>query len=439
MRKQPPVKIALLGFDGSQQASLELFLSRHVDGFELVPEKVAEALIVNGDQPQSPEKLQQDYREHYAKPGLLISIQDQRWTGLVTVLKPYTTETLKDGLKTLSQQLAMGSQSPVEHPPTDEYLQQVLSDYRASVHKSEGYEQEVAAAQDKQDRRKRFQQGVVERKRRAEQIAMENAPAYQPANSWAELLAEQPAKTVSHGSFEADILSMTEEVIAEQDPVTQLETSSAQRKIGVPLLLDPSVQDVQDCCGNLPDFDLRDQAQRRHLFFNPEGQLLAMAIQARERGQREQHPQMIVGLPNQQLQYQPVTDSFASTLDYDVLLPMAQVRFRFGELQLQSLSTDEEAEETSAMSLFNAEQLLWKLACYSSKGRLQDGLSLENRYQLDAELPSNVIIDLPRTSAIIRQWQAEPMNAVELMERLHVEQRFVFPFMTAAHCLGWLH
>lgn len=435
-----PINVAIIGFDGSQQASMELFLSRKVGEYELVPAEYADAIIFNGDQPQDPAKLQQQYQEDYGKPGVLVSIQPLRWPLMVTLQKPYTTDSLSAVLKELAGQMSMGSTSPCDNRDHSEaYLRQVLEDYRASVRRGQGLDDSVDEAKQQHDSQlKAFQKGLFERKRRAEELAGTTTQQESSASSWGDLLAYEQQQQKPTADLDADIVSMTQQVIAEQDPIMQLESHGQLQASGVPLLLDPTVQDVQDCCGNLVDFNLRDRSQRRNLFFNPEGQLFRMVLEARKRGQRDGHPVAIVGLPNQYLVYQPEGDLFLTSVDYDVLMQMAQVRFRFGELQLQSQADTEKVDDLKDAFQHRAQTLLWKLACYSAKGRLMEGISLENPYQLSAQLPSDVILDLPRTSAIIKQWQQEPMSVIDLMNRLHVEQRFVFPFMTAAFSLGLL-
>ncbi len=81
---------------------------------------------------------------------------------------------------------------------------------------------------------------------------------------------------------------------------------------------------------------------------------------------------------------------------------------------------------------------MWKLACWSSRGRLIEGMGLGTAYQLKTELAANVVLDLPHTEELIKLWQAEPLSALDVIERLQVPQRFLFPFMTAAWILGWL-
>ncbi len=430
MVARAPVKIALSGFDGSQQASLELFISRHVDGFELVPEKHAQAMIFNADQPVQLDDLLIQYQSRHSKPGIVVSVNDVSWPGMASLKKPYGTVDLTASLKELTQ-LLLAQEAPQE-PASESDVEDVVAAFRASIHKGEdlGADEQANLA-----RRKNFQQGLMARKRRAEELAAE-AAAEVSIESLADVLDQQSVKSTITHDFEHDLLLMTEEVINERAPLPVEQQALASH--GVPLLLHPQVQDVQDSCGNLPDLDLSDLSQRRNLFFNPEGQLLSLMLAAQKEGQETKKVQHLVGLPNQRLQYDPEFDAFFSTLAYDTLLQMAQVRFKFGELHLVPAGEDEVGRD-NAFKPLSAPALLWRLACYSAKGKLQEGISLARRYQLNDSLPSNVILDLPRTTAIIELWQQESISAVELMERLHVEQRFVFPFMTAAISLGWLN
>lgn len=430
MMTQTPTTVALLGFEGKQQASMELFLSRYVDGFELAPTKHASTIIFNADQSSDIHQLEQDYQQQYNKPGVVVSAESLQWPGMVSLQKPFGTKELASSLHQLQTQLTSGQHAANEHSESE--IKKVLEDFRASVHKGEDL---TNGNDNKLNQKKAFQHGLMERKRRAEQLA-QNEQTDNPIELLSDLLEQQ--STAAAVDFEQDLKAMTAEVIAESHLDLKPGSFAESGYQGVPLLLHPSIEDIQDSCGNQPDYDLSEPTQRRHMFFNPEGQLFAFAFEARKRGQQSDSAQSIIGLPNQHLRYDPVTDEFISTLDYDVLLQMAQARFGFGELQLQT-SSDSETDNHDNQHRFNAVAMLWRLACYSAKGRLMEGMSYERRYRLDEKLPSNVIIDLPRTSALIKLWQSESLTAVDVMERLHVEQRFVFPFMTAAISLGWLN
>ncbi len=163
-----------------------------------------------------------------------------------------------------------------------------------------------------------------------------------------------------------------------------------------------------------------------------------MAIAALERAHQEQTSIAILGLPGQKLEYHPDTGQFYSNIDLELFVQMAHLRFGFGELQLQSLAADEQREADTHFIHYTAEQLLWKLACWSSRGRLIEGMGLGTAYQLHSELASNVMLELPHTKELIELWQTEPLSALDVIERLQIPQRFLFPFMTAAWILGWL-
>lgn len=432
MLKKPPINISVIGFDSSHQASIELFISRYVDGYELVPEKYADAIVFNADQPLSIEQLEKQYQETHGKPGIVVFSGEVEWPEMISLVKPYGIADLRTSLVSLTKQL------DVNNTPTQSVseAQSIVDDFRASFQKGEGVNTEIEA---RVQRRKDFQQGLMARKRRAEQLTagIQNSQNKVKEEPLATVLARQSA-VVRTKSFEEDLLALTKEAMVDiESPLLKLDDNKHEAN-GLPLLVHPNVRDVQDSCGNLPDFDLTMSNHRRNLFFNSKGQLLDIVLQARRRGLDEQQIQHIKGLPNQRLQYEPQTDVFLCTLDYDMLLQMAQIRFRFGELLVQTSTEAVHHDETECLR-FSAVPFIWRLASYSSKGKLEEGLSLTEKFQLDSTLPSNVIVDLPRTAAIIKLWQSEAMSANELMRKLQVEQRFVFPFMTAASSLGWLH
>ena len=147
-------------------------------------------------------------------------------------------------------------------------------------------------------------------------------------------------------------------------------------------LLPATEQEIEDCCGHAADVNLNNPSLRRRLYFNSEGQLLALVSAAIQRSHAENSSVAVIGLSNKHLEYHPDYGQFYSNIDFDVLLQMTQVRFRFGELQLQHVSDKDRVLHETDFVHYPANQLLWKIACWSSRGRLIDGVDLDTRYQI---------------------------------------------------------
>ena len=166
-----PLRIALVGFSGSALASLELFLNRQKQQYEVTTDSVADAIIYNADQPVSLEKQQLEYRKVYDKPGIVVSIKDVSWPGMVALKKPYSMASLGSALKELVNQMSIGSDSPYyADKKTQQSLEDVVEAYRRSIQRGRGeYNDELTQIKLQTTRRKTFQEKLLARKHTAEQ------------------------------------------------------------------------------------------------------------------------------------------------------------------------------------------------------------------------------------------------------------------------------
>ncbi|MEH6626739.1 MAG: hypothetical protein V7739_09850 [Motiliproteus sp.] len=433
-----PLRIGLVGFHAPALSLLELFLDRQPHRYLLVHPDTAEALIYNADQPIALEKQRDQYLNEYGKPGIAVSINDISWKGMIALRKPYSQDSLLLALQQLSEHLALGKELDCgADKQSQNRNDEVIAVFRQHISRGKGeHNGELEKIRQQADRRKGFQEQFLARKRSAEQV-LERLKAGTVADIYSpqEIIIQPDLRTTS---ADIDILAMTEQVITAQTAITNpiAEQSPAPRI----KLTSATEQEILDCCGNSPDLNLGVHGQRRRLMFNPEGQLLSLARQAIERAHQEQSSVAIDGLSKLHLVYQPECGRFYSGINEDFLAQMAHVRFQFGELKLRLLSEEriETIRQQTDFAYYPANQLLWKLACWSSRGRLMGGIDLDACYQLEQLPDSNVLIGLPHTEKLIELWQAGPRTAQQVMDRLRAEQRFVFPFMTAAWVLGWL-
>ena len=467
-----PLRIALVGFSGTALASLELFLNRQKQQYEITTSSVADALIYNADQPVPLEKQQLQYRKDHDKPGVVVSIKDVSWPGMVALKKPYSMASLAFALKELTNQLSIGSESPYyADEQTQQSLEDVVAAYRLSIQRGRGeYNDELNHIKLQTDRRKTFQEKLLARKHTAEQnikqfklgmsdevltdlageektdeeilTTLELLPEEDSSSTETSLPASDSSRTTE------DIMMTTEAVIAEQTNEGDQDSSEVQESDNtldsddsdaiIVSLIPANEQQIEDCCGHSADVNLNDVSQRRRLFFNSEGQLLSLVSAAIKRSQAENSSVAVIGLSNKHLEYHPGYGQFYSNIDFDVLLQMTQVRFRFGELQLQHVSDKDRVLHETDFVHYPANQLLWKIACWSSRGRLIDTVDLDTPYQLSQTPDNSVLIGLPFTEEMVELWQKEPLTAKQVMDQLQAPQRYVFPFMTAAWVLGWL-
>jgi len=441
----PPLRLALVGFQGTAQATLQLFLQRHAPAYQLVEPDQAEALLYNADQPRPLAQQWDDYRHRYAKPGLAIGVEPPDWPGMLPLHKPYSIDALRQALARLQQQC---SASPAPLLCADESSQHqqhaAVALFRAQMGRSQPSQHgALQQINDQAERRRIFQRLFLARKQAADEVlaslkAGTTAALYTAELSTAERSTAEWDRAATQAAAQPDLLRVTEAVIQGHAPEAARPSSApAPAKLQLP---PANPQLVDDCCGHRPDLNLSVPGHRRRIYFNPEGQLLSLALAAVQRGHADASPVALVGLHNYRLIYLPHSGRFYADVDTGYLIQMAHVRFRFGELRLQHCPNAEVDRMLlePAFCEYPAEQLIWHLACWSARGRLIAGVDIDRAYRLERAPDGGMLIGLPHTAEILHAWQNQSLTAMALMDQLGVAQRFLFPLMSAAWVLGWL-
>jgi len=428
-----PARLALVGFHGSALAALQHFFDRHTTAYRLVAPCMADGIVYNADQALPLAQQLESYQTAHAKPGLVISVREIVWPGMLSVKKPYSTETLQAALASLQEQLThTQTAADFGDDSSQHQLHSVADQFRNQM--GRGHDERHQALQrinDQAERRRIYQNLFMARKQAADDVL-----ARLKSGTMAEWYATPAADPDAD-----DLLRVTEQIIHGRSATPTQPASAPSAAVADTLDLPPATaQQIHDCCGHAPDLNLSVANQRRRIFFNPEGQLLALAVAAIQRAHADDASVALLGLHHHRLVYLPDNGKFYADVDTQYLIQMAHLRFRFGELRLQHCAPADTDQMllSSDWTEYPADQLIWHLACWSSRGRLIGGIDIDRAYRLERCPTAAMLIGLPFTAQIIRAWMKESLTPEQLMLRLGVQQRFLFPFMTAAWALGWL-
>ena len=88
------------------------------------------------------------------------------------------------------------------------------------------------------------------------------------------------------------------------------------------------------------------------------------------------------------------------------------------------------------VSRIERDEVIWKLALLTSKGRLKRDIDPEQPYRLNAPLDFARLLVRPHATTISSLWGRHSLSALEVLKVLKIHQRYVFSFMTAAYALG---
>ncbi|MEH6578583.1 MAG: hypothetical protein V7731_16095 [Amphritea sp.] len=199
-----------------------------------------------------------------------------------------------------------------------------------------------------------------------------------------------------------------------------------------------SYQMIYECCGNAPDINMHEQEQRCRVFFKDDSTLLVMLQEAITEADKQFCPVEVEGLPGA-LVYLPAQQRFMFDFPEELLIPLALTRFGYQELSLNS--RPDISEDTSSLIDANikserGDELLWKVAFWTSKGRLNKCIDPDKRCQLATELDFNRLLATPHATTINSLWRRHSLSVLEVVKVLKINQRYVFSFMSAAQALG---
>ncbi|MGB0468816.1 MAG: hypothetical protein ACPGF7_14985 [Pontibacterium sp.] len=197
---------------------------------------------------------------------------------------------------------------------------------------------------------------------------------------------------------------------------------------------------VYRCCGNLADVDIGRPDDRRRIYFHTDGALLYWLPLAVKKAKLSNTPVEIAGLPRL-FAYFPTEGLFFGDFGEDQLLQYALSRFGFGELDLKEspgLTVPAPVMTGEKQISEDGDALIWKIALWTARGRLSQGVDPEKVYKLKTRPDFQRMIETPHAMEITELWHERRLSALDIVRILNVPQRFVFAYMSGAYVLGWL-
>ncbi|WP_415891522.1 hypothetical protein ACMXYN_09050 [Neptuniibacter sp. PT8_73] len=452
-------KIALIGFAGPNQAMLEYCFSSEVD-CELVTPSAAQILVVNGDQGEEDDQLSNAVVEKYpAKFRVVISIRDIVWDGFTLLKKPHTAQDILSVVRSFSVTFPE-SEEFVAQPAKKEINSDDLDFYRsrdyARKRQGEALKQKlikgnlVVSASDRLVQQVeadiREQEEQLKKELEAEKAKHEAILAKKKAKKLLLLkkkkieqekrLKEEKKKKLAAQKAK----KLKQKLLDNQKKKEQLAKRAEEAE---QTLQDDSVkpasiltkEQILQCCGNAADVDLSRPDERRSIFFNPEGSLLVKMTEAVDLAVKLDQPVEITGLPGQMFVF-PDQRLFYTTFSDDFLNQLALTRFGYGELEIEPKGDFQLKDKTKHLAE-NIESLIWKVALWTSRGRLLNGMDPEKLMQLTVQPDFETFQAIPDCYEISDVWSGHQVTALDVVRILDIPQRVVFTFMCGAYSLGW--
>lgn len=209
-----------------------------------------------------------------------------------------------------------------------------------------------------------------------------------------------------------------------------------------------SEADFKNIIGSASDIDPNDPKQRANAFFNPDEYLLSSVRMAYEEAQRRNVAVQIQSswcpimiFPQQEQVNVEIKDS--------QLRPMAIISGRQANTRISYSSEKKTAQEYELLckqetldtklgiktDLQDMDAFLWKLALWTSRGKVPTGTDLTTPVFLRYWPCMTRLLLPPHALRIAALWAHQPHSLLQTAEVLKIPQRYVFAFYTAANAL----
>lgn len=195
---------------------------------------------------------------------------------------------------------------------------------------------------------------------------------------------------------------------------------------------------IHKYCGNTPDCDVTDPVQLEKAYYDPHRYL-----------QGRFHNALI---KTQAVGGARITSGWGEVI---ILLESSQVMLKLSDRQLRPLCVVPLAEanaDVSALAPQEAETLrshvsysdswqplkplLWKVALWTSRGRIPLGVPLDRPVCLKHWPNFTRLLPTPHAIRIAALWAAQPCSLMGTVSALQIPQRYVFAFFSAAQSSG---
>ena len=187
----------------------------------------------------------------------------------------------------------------------------------------------------------------------------------------------------------------------------------------------------QNCCGDLADEAYLDPSQRDRLFGDCSGGLLGLMREAM-RMTADGGVVSFEGLSAREL-YVSAAEDFVSTTMPEAFIRSLCVRSE-SSYPVKLVQVDKTPAQIGASEdqrLRRLDNMLWKVALWTSRGRVDAGVSLDAPVRLRAWPNIPRLMTVPHGLRIAALWVGQPTGLLETARKLAVPHRFVFSFYCA--------
>lgn len=197
-------------------------------------------------------------------------------------------------------------------------------------------------------------------------------------------------------------------------------------------------QTTYEYCGDTPDQDVADPIQLEKIYYDPHRYLQGYLCTALTRAQATGGAciasgwGMITILPELSQAMLKLNDRQLRSL---CVVPLVEADVEIHSLSSQELKIQGEQASTATPGQ-PLQPLLWKVALWTSRGRLPIGVPLDSPVRLQHWPNITRLLLTPYAMRIAALWTAQSHSLLETVTTLQIPQRYVFAFFSAAYSVG---
>ncbi len=412
--KQKPILILARGFSARNLSAFELMLKGPGKGTcALSTIEAPEIAVVDTDGPDGTRTWADFRKKHPELPAIVLSVRDPDIKGTSYVSKPVRIDELLNALRlTLSKGALYRGKSTYEdkQPPLPAKSQPAPARGKSTSH---------------QETRAFFAKSATQIFGKTTQL---RATPESTLNR-----VREPNQTTETPAEKAQ--TTTKQEVTTENPDVEM-FDEKRPAYAASLTLDED--QIEQSCGRSPDIDLNNVTKLGERTWTSKGYLLDYVAQAVKLAQRQRKPVLVDGM-FKPLYILPNGNALMGLSDA-ALRSASAVPLNAKSINMKPAGVQEIRQQwkDNPLKLRNEslETFVWKLALWTSRGRLPVGTDVNQPITLTRWPNMTRLVMTPYAMSIAALLYDDAHSLKEVCTLLDVPQRFVFAFYSGAHTLG---
>ena len=260
------------------------------------------------------------------------------------------------------------------------------------------------------------------------QVGVEKAEQAAEPDVVFEIPPEEPDSDITITDFSLDLPADIEQVSAS---LANSDSSTDGQGVGELSSI------MREYCGSRGDLDPSIPDQLAQLYYQISGYLQVHIQAAIDSALKLRKPVSLILDADKHIVIIPDRGQVACNIKEQVLRARARIRMREDQLKLKvhSHADDVDILKHEGVSYDSVDAFMWKIALWSSYGRVENGTDLNARINLQRWPNFTRLVAVPQFMRIASYWSKGDASLLGTVSALDIPQRYVFSFYSACRAL----